>query len=179
MLHVLPLHSARIYYLNNRRLCEVQFGAHFASSILPCLLCLLTADIGRCRQKRAAAESVIPSSRDIVMPAYLGSRTFPSPLLQSLAINVLAANCISRPYKKLKNIVLLSCSSGSRRGSTWPRGYTPCWQVYTNKTRVMPFIPIKFFACMSTSWLLGNVYTAKSCKGKKRDPDALKLGLVG
>jgi hypothetical protein len=30
---------------------------------------------------------------------------------------------------------------------------------------------------MSTSWLLGNVYKAKSCKGKKRDPDALKLGL--
>jgi hypothetical protein len=25
---------------------------------------------------------------------------------------------------------------------------------------------------MSTSWLLGNVYTAKSRKGKKRDPDA-------
>jgi hypothetical protein len=27
------------------------------------------------------------------------------------------------------------------------------------------------------SWLLGNVYTAKPCKGKKRDLDALKLGL--
>jgi len=42
----------------------------------------------------------------------------------------------------------------------------------------MPFIHTKSVACMSTSWLLGNVYTAKSCKGKKRDPDALKLGLV-
>jgi hypothetical protein len=31
---------------------------------------------------------------------------------------------------------------------------------------------------MSTSWLLDNVYTAKSYKDKKRDPDALKLGLV-
>ena len=29
-----------------------------------------------------------------------------------------------------------------------------------------------------TSWLLGNVYTAKSCKGEKRVPDALKSGLV-
>jgi hypothetical protein len=40
---------------------------------------------------------------------------------------------------------------GSRRDSKWPRGYTPCWQVYTNKTRVMPFIPTKSVACMSTS----------------------------
>jgi hypothetical protein len=31
---------------------------------------------------------------------------------------------------------------------------------------------------MSTSWLLVNVYTAESCKEKKRDPDALKLLLV-
>jgi hypothetical protein len=59
-----------------------------------------------------------------------------------------------------------------------PRGYTPCPRVYTNKTRVMPFIPTKSVACMSTSWLLGNVYTAKSCKGEKRAPDALELGLV-
>jgi hypothetical protein len=29
---------------------------------------------------------------------------------------------------------------------------------------------------MSTSWLLGNVYTAESFKGKKRDSDALKFG---
>jgi hypothetical protein len=42
----------------------------------------------------------------------------------------------------------------------------------------MPFIPIKSVACMSSSWLLGNVYNAKSCKGKKRDPSALKLGEV-
>jgi hypothetical protein len=42
----------------------------------------------------------------------------------------------------------------------------------------MLFIPTKSVACMSTSWLLGNVYTAKSCKGKKRDPEALKLGVV-
>jgi hypothetical protein len=38
--------------------------------------------------------------------------------------------------------------------------------------------PTKSVACMSTSWLLGNVYLAKSCKDKKRAPDALKLGLV-
>jgi hypothetical protein len=75
---------------------------------------------------------------------------------------------------EIKEIVLLVI--GSRRGSTWPRGYTPCWQVYTNNTQVMPFIPTKSIACMST--LLGNVYTAKSCKGKKQDPDTLKLGLV-
>jgi hypothetical protein len=31
---------------------------------------------------------------------------------------------------------------------------------------------------MSTSWLLGNVYTPKSCKGKKRDPDVLKIGII-
>jgi hypothetical protein len=40
-----------------------------------------------------------------------------------------------------------------------------------NKTRVMPFIPTKSVACMSMSWFLGNVYMAKSCKGKKQDPD--------
>jgi len=27
-----------------------------------------------------------------------------------------------------------------------------------------------------TSWLLGNVYTAKSCKGEKRVPDTFKIG---
>jgi hypothetical protein len=46
------------------------------------------------------------------------------------------------------------------------------------RCRVMPFITTKSAACMSTSWLLGNVYTTKSCKGKKRDPDPLKFGLV-
>jgi hypothetical protein len=50
--------------------------------------------------------------------------------------------------------------------------------LHTNKTRVMPFIPTKSIACMSTSWLLGNVYTAKSSKSEKRGLDALKLGLV-
>jgi hypothetical protein len=51
--------------------------------------------------------------------------------------------------------------------------------VYSHKTRVMPFIPTKSVAFISTSLLLGNVYTAKSLKGKERDPDAFKLGLVG
>jgi hypothetical protein len=51
-------------------------------------------------------------------------------------------------------------------------------QVYTNKTRVMPFIPTKSVACISTSWLLGNVYTTKSCKGKENEVNAIKLGLV-
>jgi hypothetical protein len=41
----------------------------------------------------------------------------------------------------------------------------------------MLFIPTKSIAWMS-SWLPGNIYTAKLCKGKKRAPDALKLGLV-
>jgi hypothetical protein len=43
---------------------------------------------------------------------------------------------------------------------------------------IVRFIATKSAACMSTSWLLGNVYTAKSGKDKKRDPDTLKLGLV-
>jgi hypothetical protein len=51
-------------------------------------------------------------------------------------------------------------------------------QVYTNKSRVMPFIPTESVACMSTSWLLGDIYTANSCRGKKRDLDALKFGLL-
>jgi hypothetical protein len=42
----------------------------------------------------------------------------------------------------------------------------------------MPFIPTKSVVCISTSWLLGNVYAAKSCKGKNRDSDALKLRLT-
>jgi hypothetical protein len=42
----------------------------------------------------------------------------------------------------------------------------------------MSFIPTKSIERMSTSWLLGNIYMAKSYKGKKRDPDTLKLGLV-
>jgi len=42
----------------------------------------------------------------------------------------------------------------------------------------MPDIPTKSYTCMSTLWLLGNVYTAKSCKGEKRVPEASKLGLV-
>jgi len=49
---------------------------------------------------------------------------------------------------------------------------------YFGKTRVKPDIPTKSYTCMSTSWLLGNVYTAKSCKGEKRVTDALKSGLV-
>jgi len=48
----------------------------------------------------------------------------------------------------------------------------------TYTTRVKPDIPTKSYTCVSTSWLLGNVYTAKSCKGGKRVPDALKSGLV-
>jgi hypothetical protein len=46
------------------------------------------------------------------------------------------------------------------------------------KTRVMPFIPTKSVACMSTSWLLGNVYSLSHAKAKKRGPDAFKLELV-
>jgi hypothetical protein len=82
-------------------------------------------------------------------------------------------------HVSIRSPSLLGMCVGIRRRSTWPRGYTPCWQVYTDKTRVMPFIPTKSVACMSTSWLLDNVYTAKSCKDTKPDPDALKLGLVG
>jgi hypothetical protein len=75
-------------------------------------------------------------------------------------------------------IIYSICRYGSQRGNTWPSGYTPCWQVYTNKTRIMSFISTESVACMSTSWLQGKVYTAKSCKGKKRVHDALNLGLV-
>jgi hypothetical protein len=66
--------------------------------------------------------------------------------------------------------------SGGQRGSMWPRGQTSCWGKCTIKTRVMPSIPTKSDACTSTSWLLGNVFTAKSCKGEKRVPNAFKLG---
>jgi hypothetical protein len=51
-----------------------------------------------------------------------------------------------------------------------------CWGVCTIKTRVMPSMPTKSDACTSTSWLLGDIFTAKSCKGEKRVPDAFKLG---
>jgi hypothetical protein len=61
---------------------------------------------------------------------------------------------------------------GGRRGSMWPRGHTSCWGMFTIKT------PTKSDACKSTSWLLGNVFTAQSCKGEKRVPDAFKLGLT-
>ena len=59
------------------------------------------------------------------------------------------------------------------KGEGRPHGCAPCCQVHTNKTRVKPDIPTKSYTCMSKSWLLGNVYTAKSCKGEKRVPDAL------
>jgi hypothetical protein len=89
--------------------------------------------------------------------------------------------CISYVFNNVCHAVIIRVTimlNGSRKCSTWPRGYTSCWQVYTNKTRVMPFTPTKSFAFMSTSLLLGNVYTAKSCEGKKRDPGALKLRQV-
>ena len=71
------------------------------------------------------------------------------------------------------------CSEHMRaKGVGRPRGCAPCRQEHTNKTRVEPDIPTKSYTCMSTSWLLGNVYTAKSCKGEKRVPYALKSGLV-
>jgi len=44
--------------------------------------------------------------------------------------------------------------------------------VHTNKTPVKPDIPTKSYTCMSKSWPLCNMYTAKSCKGEKRVPDA-------
>jgi hypothetical protein len=47
---------------------------------------------------------------------------------------------------------------------------------HTNKTRVKPDIPTKSYTCTSMSRLLGNVYTAKSCNGKKQVPDAFKIG---
>jgi hypothetical protein len=40
----------------------------------------------------------------------------------------------------------------------------------------MPFIPTKSVACMSTSWLLGNVYTTRSYKGKKARSWRFKTG---
>jgi hypothetical protein len=43
------------------------------------------------------------------------------------------------------------------KGVGRPRGYAPCWQGYTSKTRVKPNIPAKSYTCMSMSWLLGNV----------------------
>jgi hypothetical protein len=65
---------------------------------------------------------------------------------------------------------------GSQRGSMWPRGCTSCWWMCTTKSLVMPFMSTKSDACMSTLWLLGNVFTAKSCKSKKQISDPSKLG---
>ena len=64
------------------------------------------------------------------------------------------------------------------KGVGRPQACAPCGQGHSNKPRVKPDIPTKSYTCMSASWLLGNVYKAKSCKGEKRVPDALKLGLV-
>jgi hypothetical protein len=73
-------------------------------------------------------------------------------------------------------VVVVVVVIGGQRGSMWPRGHTSCWGMCTIKTRVMPSIPTKSDACTSMLWLLDNVFTAKSCKGEKRVPDAFKLG---
>jgi hypothetical protein len=46
------------------------------------------------------------------------------------------------------------------------------------KHKGKPFNPTKSYAGMSTPWSLGNVYTAESCKGEERVPDAVKWGPV-
>jgi hypothetical protein len=56
------------------------------------------------------------------------------------------------------------CPYVFQEGAKWvgkSRGCAPCWRGHTNKTRVKSDIPTKSYTCMSTSWLLDNVYTAK------------------
>ena len=61
----------------------------------------------------------------------------------------------------------------SRRGIMWTWGCVPCWQVHTNKTREMPFIPAKPNVARPCrgSWLIPS-----SAGAEKRIPEAFKLG---
>jgi hypothetical protein len=65
---------------------------------------------------------------------------------------------------------------GPKRQYMAPRVY-PLLTVYTNKNRVMPFIPTTSVRTCprNGSWI---TFIWLSYKGKKRDPDGLKLGLV-
>jgi hypothetical protein len=60
---------------------------------------------------------------------------------------------------------------GSRRGSTWPRGYTPCWQVYTDKTRVMPFIPTKSLHAWPRHGSWATFIQLSHARAKSENPD--------
>lgn len=62
----------------------------------------------------------------------------------------------------------------SRQTDMWTRGYVSCWRMLTNNTQEMSCIPTKSYACVFTSWSLGNLYTAKTWKGKERVPGNLK-----
>ena len=88
--------------------------------------------------------------------------------------------CLPSAKAVIKETVIFTqqVNAEGAKGVGWSRGYAPCWQGHTSKTQVKSDIPTKSYAYMSTSWPLGNVYTAKSCKDEKRVPDALKLGLV-
>ena len=48
----------------------------------------------------------------------------------------------------------------------------------TRRTHLSQPVERWSYTCMSMSWLLDNICTAKSCKGEKRVPDPLKSGLV-
>jgi hypothetical protein len=67
--------------------------------------------------------------------------------------------CVYMPQLsfKPKKFKYLGALIGSQSSSMWPQGNTAYWQVCTNKTQVMPLISTKFDACMSSSWLLGNI----------------------
>jgi hypothetical protein len=58
----------------------------------------------------------------------------------------------------------------------WSYRYASCRWMCTNKTKEMPCIPVKPYACMSMARSLGNVDMGKSCKGQV--PNALKWGPV-
>jgi hypothetical protein len=48
----------------------------------------------------------------------------------------------------------------------WSCGFASCWRMRTNKTQEL-CIPTKAYACLSTPWSLGNLYTAKPCQGRE------------
>jgi hypothetical protein len=62
----------------------------------------------------------------------------------------------------------------SKWDGMWSYGYTYCWRMRTTKTQDMPFIPTQAYACVATPRSLVSMYTANSCKGGERVPNALK-----
>jgi hypothetical protein len=62
-----------------------------------------------------------------------------------------------------KGVVVSSCE------------YTSCWRMRSNKTQETPCIPTKSYACMSTPWSLGNLYTA-AMQRRRESSRRFKMG---